>query len=314
MRNLRSCLLALIAVLGLAMFAPATSASEDKLAQLVAKYPLGNIFLTYIPLNDLWVLLGDTRRVDELKKQHPETTLRLLKKFLDDNHQVHMQHSTAFLAINTNTWQAGFKKLSDRSGDITLIVGWDKMQTQQIALFCDAYIMGLARVTEVLHALAMESTRPIKMISERWLEAKQLEADPYVPATQVRDVLHGMRTLLIGLSDEDKSKLKSSDEKTFQEVTKFKQGYESALMEAPRGIPGLDPEKPDFRIRWKFATQDMEPLEFAPLTTLRWRESNAALDAFQDAVGKKHTSLPKGAEQGELRLFLEMGKKQLKSG
>ncbi|HXU36447.1 MAG TPA: hypothetical protein VN937_08795 [Blastocatellia bacterium] len=129
--------------------------STGQLEQLRNKYPWGSIYLTYIPISDLTTILSNSSQFPEVSKKESEEVVRILQKFLSTHQRPRQSEAIAFMEIDLNRIEAGFKWATDKDGVISKIP-WDQKQVARVADLCDRFLNG----NLVVRQITSQSTPP----------------------------------------------------------------------------------------------------------------------------------------------------------
>jgi hypothetical protein len=130
---------------------------QTKLTNLRTKYPWGSIYITYVPFINLSSILEDENKIKYISAHYPEATLSTLRSFLKRYKSPTSSQAIAFIEIDLNRIEAGFKRASDVGGEITSIA-WSKEQVVDIADLCDKQMNAIAVVKKSLSLLETETT------------------------------------------------------------------------------------------------------------------------------------------------------------
>src|SRR5215831_18982199 len=114
---------------------------DGALNELKKKYPWGHIYLTFIPISDITGILNTPRHNQEISKQEGSQIVSTLTNFLNTNKRDQINRALAFIEINLNTMEAGFKWADDHNG-VVIKIPWSPAQVLQIAVICDKHLNG----------------------------------------------------------------------------------------------------------------------------------------------------------------------------
>lgn len=187
-------------------------------------YPFGSIYLTYIPLNDMTNLLNEPKKFAQLASTAASGhALQILKTFLNDERQAHMNEALAFVQINLKTGKAGFKKISDRNGTISEMA-WDKSTVREIGRFSDEFLKRLVECENVQTSIANGRAT----VRKAWEDLQSLTQDPFIPTLRTMRLGRDFKSLLESKREEFAS-LKFEKHSTYTAIQDFSTKYDSSL-------------------------------------------------------------------------------------
>jgi hypothetical protein len=206
-------------ILGLCASAQSPDKVLDKLKQ---KYPWGSIYLTYIPISDLTYLLNKQEKRDTISKLEGDNLVSTITSFLNAHRKPEMKQAIAFIEIDLNRVEAGFKRADDNDGVITKIP-WDKAQVVQIAALCGKFLSGSLEA----HEISMSIQSGDISLEEAWAAIGEIRDAPYIPYEKVVPLLEGMKTL-ITTRQHALSRLKESDKPLYEALIRFDKTFDAS--------------------------------------------------------------------------------------
>jgi hypothetical protein len=191
---------------------------QKKLDDLKKKYPWGSIYVTYISFINLNSILGDVTRSRELAKLYPNSTLNSLQNFVGRYRGKDAAESIAFIEIDLNRVEAGYKRADDPGGEISPIA-WDKADLINIADLCDKHSAAMNNYKYVLNVIKSD-TADLSGVLAKVGEIKNnilISSEAHFVAAKE------FRTTLAKKDDAEISKLSSAAQ---QALTSFKKEFD----------------------------------------------------------------------------------------
>lgn len=148
---------------------------QAKLLALKEKYTWGSIYITNITCLHLSSILEDQTRFIRFKDDYSASSLTALRSFLKQHRNLTTSLSIAFIEIDLNRIEAGFKKADDPSGAIHPIA-WSKQDVVQIAALCDHELNEYSVVMNTMKAFMTDSVS----VYYAYAQLRSVTASPYV--------------------------------------------------------------------------------------------------------------------------------------
>jgi hypothetical protein len=200
-----------------------TESSQSVLEQLKQKYPWGSIYVMYIPLNDMADVLDDDQRFREVAAKPPgPAALKVFKAFLDSTREKFISEAVVFLQLNLHLGKAGYKRLSDRRGEIQELA-WTQNQFEGIAQYCDQSLNHFGEYA----ALKEKVSSGTVSLAKSWKELEKLSTNPYIPTSKMAPLAAEFGKLIDKRPDELKA-LKRNDRKLHDTIQGFKLNLEDS--------------------------------------------------------------------------------------
>lgn len=156
--------------------------ADARLNELKAKYLWGSIYLTYVPISSLTNLLANSANYQEVSKRAGESVLSILLDFLKTHKRPRINEAIAFVEIDLNRKEAGFKWANDNDGVISQIP-WTAQQVVQVADLCDKWLSGSLSHTQNTSASPPSILRIFQEVIKPGMEAAhELVESAYVKA------------------------------------------------------------------------------------------------------------------------------------
>ncbi len=248
---------------------------KKKLAQLKAKYPWGSIYLTYTCVINLDDLLKDTIR---LKKSNTppliETVSGPIRSLINENKKP-IKQAIAFIEIDLNRIEAGYKMADDIRGEIHPIA-WDTNQVIDIATFCDNQLNSINMVKSTLLYFQSQSA----LIDSAYIEFEKIKRDLYV-SEEARFLVSMKFSQLISTKDYQLSEIKNNNPILFLDIQRFKSEFDEALLHQELLVP-----------------KKLPPIEYKPKLpyyekNLNKPMDNAVIPIDKEKLPKKKIEFPK---------------------
>lgn len=193
---------------------------QTKLNNLRTKYPWGSIYITYVPFINLSSILEDEVKIKYISTQCPETSLLTLRSFMRRNKSTNGNQAIAFIEIDLNRIEAGFKRASDPGGEITSIA-WSKEQVVDIADLCDRQLNGIALAQKSLSILEKQTASLITAFQA----LNETKENAYVSSEVNFVVAKDFRLLL---SKKDSTEIVSLPERSRLALLSFAREFDAA--------------------------------------------------------------------------------------
>lgn len=206
----------------------------NEINELKNKYFGGKMYLTYIPVNDLRSVMGDTKKVKSIEEQNGSDIVQVLGRFLYAHQISPINEAIAFIEIDLNQITAGFKKADDNDGVIKPIA-WSQDEVKRIAILCDRYFKGSLNAQSIHRAISSGDTS----ISKAWKDIRIVHEDPYIPE-KIVPLLVDLRTLIKNKPNEF-DELKNSDKNLYVEIQKWEEKIDASFIKAK--IPPISPQQ-----------------------------------------------------------------------
>lgn len=130
--------------------------NEAKLKNLKEKYTWGSIYITYISFINLRSILKDDQKLHYIQGQYTQSSIATLQAFLSRYKSAGSSESIAFIEIDLNRIEAGYKSPNDIGGEITTIP-WSKEDVVEIADLCDKQLTAFTYLNNTLSAINGDS-------------------------------------------------------------------------------------------------------------------------------------------------------------
>jgi len=194
--------------------------SNAQLESLRKKYPWRSIYITNQSYVTLKSIISDPNRVRNFEQKYGISVIPRLKSFILRYSQLDITESVAFIEINLNLLQAGFKIANDLGGEINTIA-WDSAEVVNIAFLFDNEINATAQAVGVIKYIQ----NPFVSIDSAFFKLQQIKNNEYV-ASEAYYLASKSFRLCLSVNEKKYVHLKTENPKVYAAIEDFKATFD----------------------------------------------------------------------------------------
>ncbi len=218
-----------------------------KLKTLKAKYkPWGNIYVTYVGLLNLKAVLEDDKKRMSLTQTHGNSTMSLINTFIQNTKLLYINQSIAFVQLDLNRLEAGYKLANDTGGQI-MPIAWTSEQVVAVADLLDKQMTSISTMTAVLKTYKESSLK----ITDAYAMLQGIDNNPYISPEAFYLVSKEFNLLLLK-KDDALTELKYNNAKTYSAIAQFKMDYNDSYTKFQAW--GVDTLKGQLKAEYNFGS------------------------------------------------------------
>lgn len=227
--------------------------SSIRLTDLKNRYPWGSVFVTYLSFINLSSVLQDRNKFLAIAQDCGRQPAETLLAFLTLHRRDRAGESVAFIEIDLNRVEAGYKGADDPGGEITQIP-WSKEDVVNIAYLIDRQSKTIHQVAGLLKNIKDDAS-PIKLI---YRSIQNLQSDPFL-SSETEFIISKDFSKLLNFKESELKNLSISDPDDFNSIADFRKGFNSKavnLLTIPtENTPALEVQKSKINIMEKALKQ-----------------------------------------------------------
>lgn len=195
---------------------------QARLDSLKSRYPWGSVYLTHTSLLNLESILKDDSKRRIIAREYGDDLVSRLQAWIQSEKTTKISESVAFVEIDLNRIEAGYKKIPDSGGEIKTIP-WTKPEVVNIAHLYDRQLIAVNTFNKVKQQIHDKET-----IQTIWDGLTSIQGDPYASSEMVYVLARNFREQLNN-QEVQLNELKTQNPALYESLIEFKQALNDSL-------------------------------------------------------------------------------------